>query len=256
MNFELKRRLIFVYGIACYLMFILTVLFAVGFIGNIGVSRSIDSTANMPVLPALGINMALLAVFALQHSGMARPAFKRWLTRYIPKSVERSTYVLLSSVCLGGLMWWWEPLGGAIWDVSGTTMETVMVSLYFSSWGFLFYATFLIDHFDLFGLKQVWCQLNNMDLPELGFVTPTLYRVIRHPIYAGWLGIMWIAPTMTITHLVFAAGITLYMVGGIHLEERDLANAHPEYRQYKAKVPALMPSVRRHLKSEARTQEV
>lgn len=256
MQSSITRRLIFGYGLCSYAIFVLVLIYAVGFIGNIVVPRSIDSAATMPVLAALGIDSLLIALFGVQHSGMARPAFKEWLGCYLPRSAERSTYVLLSSICLCALMWWWEPLGGAVWDFSDTTMDTVLVSLYFGSWGFLLYATFLIDHFDLFGLKQVWFQLKATEPPKVGFVTPTLYRVIRHPICVGWLGVIWFTPTMTITHLVFAAGITLYIFLGVHFEERDLIKNHPEYRQYKAKVPALMPSFKRHLKSPAKSQKV
>ena len=249
----MKRAAIFTYGVLSYALFFVTFLYAIGFIGNIAVPKSIDSAPTTSPGVAIVINTALLALFALQHSGMARPAFKRWLTRYIPKSAERSTYVLLSTLCLALLMGFWAPLGGVIWETGGWAAE-VLVSLYLASWGLLLYATFLINHFDLFGLRQVWHALRGRESADLKFVTPALYRVIRHPIYTGWLGIMWFTPTMTISHLVFALGSTAYIFMGIFFEERDLEAAHPEYTQYKAKVPALLPSFRRRLRAATKVQ--
>lgn len=252
----MKRGAIFVYGVASYALFFVTFLYSIGFIGNLWVPKTIDGEPTVGLGAALAINGALLALFALQHSGMARPAFKRWLTRYIPEAAERSTYVLLSTACLAALMYFWEPLGGGIWNVEGTVGRSVLLGLYFASWALLLYATFLINHFDLFGLRQVWYALRDKPIAELRFVTPALYRIVRHPIYVGWLGIMWFTPTMTVTHLVFAAGSTLYIMLGIKLEERDLEAAHPEYRQYKAKVPALVPSPKRRLVRDTEAQAV
>jgi protein-S-isoprenylcysteine O-methyltransferase Ste14 len=243
----MKRALILVYGIAAYALFFATFLYAIGFIGNVGVPKAIDSAPTRAFGLSLAIDLGLLALFALQHSGMARPAFKRWLTRFIPEETERSTYVLLSTLCLALLMWQWAPLGGVIWNVTTSWGAITMTALYFASWLLLLYATFLIDHFDLFGLRQVFYAYCERQMPSLEFRTPTLYRLVRHPIYVGWLGIMWFTPTMTITHLVFAAVSTAYILVGIQLEEADLEAAHPEYAQYKRKVPALIPSLRRRL---------
>lgn len=243
----MKRALIFGYGVVCYALFFATFLYSIGFIGNIWVPKSIDSAPIYPFGISLAINIGLLALFALQHSGMARPAFKRWVTRFIPQPAERSTYVLLSTLCLALLMWQWAPLGGVVWQLTQSWAAGVVMALYFASWLLLLYATFLLDHFDLFGLRQVFYALRKKSAPELEFRTPALYRLVRHPIYTGWLGIMWFTPTMTVTHLVFAAISTAYIFIGIKLEERDLMNAHPEYAQYRRKVPALIPSFRRRL---------
>jgi len=250
----MKRFLIFAYGVLSYAFFFAVFLYSIGFIGNIAVPKSIDSAPVLPLGTSLLINLGLLGLFAIQHSGMARPAFKRWLTRYIPKAAERSTYVLLSSLCLAVMMWFWAPLGGLVWDASSGLVANTLTGLYFASWGLLLYATFLINHFDLFGLSQAWYGLLDREPPAQKFVTPALYRVVRHPIYVGWLGIMWFTPTMTLTHLVFAAVSTAYILVAIQLEEADLKAAHPEYAQYKRKVPALIPSFRRRLAGDAATQ--
>jgi protein-S-isoprenylcysteine O-methyltransferase Ste14 len=242
----MKRTFVFLYGVVAYGLFFATFVYSIGFIGNVGVPKSIDSAPQLPLLPSLAINLGLLALFAVQHSGMARPGFKRWLTRHIPREAERSTYVLLSTACLALLMWLWAPLGGVIWSVSGWA-AAALAGLYFASWGLLLYTTFLINHFDLFGLRQSWYALRNRPMPKLEFVTPTLYRYVRHPLYVGWLGIFWFTPTMTVTHLVFAVATSVYILIGIRLEERDLESMHPEYRQYRRKVPALVPSLRRRL---------
>lgn len=250
----MKRISIFLYGVSSYGLFFVTFLYAIGFIGNFAVPKTIDSAPTQPLGVALLIDFALLALFAVQHSGMARPAFKRWLTRYVPEAAERSTYVLLSTLCLALLMFYWAPLGGVVWQVTSRWAEISLIGLYLASWALLLYATFLINHFDLFGLRQVWFALREKDMPALHFVTPALYRIVRHPIYVGWLGIFWFTPTMTVTHLVFAVGSTLYILVGIKLEERDLEAVHPEYAQYKRKVPGLIPSLRRRLSGSTEAQ--
>ncbi|MGI9234856.1 MAG: methanethiol S-methyltransferase [Woeseiaceae bacterium] len=243
----MKRTFIFTYGVLSYALFFVTFLYSIGFVGNLVVPRSIDSAPTLPLATALLVDLALLTLFAVQHSGMARPAFKRWLTRFIPAAAERSTYVLLSTICLAVLMYFWAPLGGVVWQTTSRWAEVSLIGLYLSSWTLLLYATFLINHFDLFGLRQVWFALRDKEMPALKFVTPALYRIVRHPIYVGWLGIVWFTPTMTVTHFVFAVGATLYILVGIKLEERDLEAAHPEYSQYKRKVPGLIPSMGRRL---------
>ncbi|GAB3032645.1 methanethiol S-methyltransferase [Bowmanella dokdonensis] len=243
----MKPVLILGYGLLSYGLFFVTFLYSIGFVGNLWVPHSIDSTPTQPLAMALLTNLALLTLFAVQHSGMARPAFKRWLTRYIPEAAERSTYVLLSTLCLALLMYGWSPMGGTLWQMDSQWARCLMHSLYLASWGLLLYATFLINHFDLFGLRQVWAAFRRRQPAPLRFVTPTLYRIVRHPIYVGWLGIVWFTPTMTVTHALFAAGATAYILVGIKLEEKDLEDAHPEYAQYKRKVPALIPSLRRRL---------
>lgn len=243
----MKRLSIFAYGIASYLLFFVTFLYSIGFVGNFAVPKAIDSPPLLPLVNALLIDLGLLAVFAIQHSGMARPAFKRWLTRFIPEAAERSTYVLMSTIAMAALMAFWQPLGGDIWNVQGTLLASALIAAYLASWALLLYATFLINHFDLFGLRQVWYALRRQPVPSLKFVTPALYRIVRHPIYVGWLGIFWFTPTMTATHLLMAVGTTIYIIAAVKLEERDLMAAHPEYAQYRRKVPALIPSLTRRL---------
>lgn len=243
----MKRILLFTYGVLSYAVFFGVFLYAIGFIGNIAVPKSIDSAPVLPFWTSLAIDLGLLSLFAIQHSGMARPAFKRWLTKLIPSEAERPTYVLLSSLCLVALFAFWAPLGGVVWNVAQNWAAITLWALYFASWALLLYVTFLIDHFELFGLRQAFNALRNRPMPELKFVTPTLYRIVRHPLYVGWLGIFWFAPTMTGTHLVFALVTTAYILVAIQLEERDLEKVHPEYAQYKRKVPMLIPSFRRRL---------
>jgi protein-S-isoprenylcysteine O-methyltransferase Ste14 len=243
----MKRYLIFGYGVLSYALFFASFIYAIGFIGNVGVPKSIDSEALFPLGTSLLINLGLLSLFAVQHSVMARPAFKRWLTKFIPAQAERSTYVLLSTLCMALLMWQWAPLGGVVWNITNSWGATAMTVLYFASWALLLYATFLINHFDLFGLRQVMNAMQKKTTPQLAFQTPALYRIVRHPIYVGWLGIFWFTPTMTVTHLVFAMIASAYTIVGMKLEEADLENAHPEYGQYKRDVPALIPSFRRRL---------
>ena len=245
----MKRLAIFLYGLICYAVFFGTFLYAVGFIGNLLVPKSIDSPADVSLGDALGLNLALLALFAVQHSVMARPAFKRWWTRIVPASAERSTYVLFSSLALIVLFWFWQPMGGVVWDVSSAVGVDIAYGIYAAGWALLLYATFMIDHFDLFGLRQVWLQLVGKPLAPLTFKTPWLYRQVRHPIYVAWLMIMWATPTMTVAHLVFALMSTAYILVAIQFEEHDLIAAHPEYAGYKQRVPSLIPFTRRRRES-------
>jgi len=237
----MKRAVIFLYGIASYGVFFATFLYAVGFIGNFGVPKTMDSPREISLGAALAIDLGLLALFAVQHSVMARPAFKQWWTRIIPGSAERSTYVLFSSLALILLFWLWQPMGGEIWRVSSPAAVKFLYGLYAFGWLLLLYVTFLINHFDLFGLRQVWLQLIGRPYTAVPFVTPWLYRQVRHPLYIGWFTIVWAAPTMTVAHLVFAAMCTAYILFGIQLEEHDLIVAHPEYAEYRRRVPMLIP---------------
>jgi protein-S-isoprenylcysteine O-methyltransferase Ste14 len=241
----MKRVSIFVYGVACYGVFLVTFLYAIGFIGNLWVPKSIDSPRGVPFGTALLTDLGLLALFAVQHSVMARPAFKRWWTRVIPEPAERSTYVLFSSLALIGLFVAWQPLGGVVWSVTPGVGEAVTYGAYAFGWALLLVSTFLINHFDLFGLRQVWLALVGRPYRALPFRTPTLYRYVRHPLYVGWLFIFWSAPVMTVTHLVFAVATSAYILLAIPLEERDLCAMHPEYAEYRRRVPMLMPFVKR-----------
>jgi protein-S-isoprenylcysteine O-methyltransferase Ste14 len=237
----MKRLAIFAYGLVCYAVFFATFLYAVGFIGHLWVPKAIDSPREVSMGTALLVNLGLLALFAVQHSVMARPAFKRWWTRIVPESAERSTYVLFSSVALILLFWFWQPMGGDIWNITASWGVDAMYAVYAAGWALLLYSTFLINHFDLFGLRQVWLQLIGKPCAPLNFKTPWLYRQVRHPIYVGWLMIIWATPTMSVAHFVFALMSTAYILIGLRLEERDLIAAHPEYADYMKRVPGLLP---------------
>ena len=238
----MKRIGYFVCGCACYLVFLGTFLYAIAFIGNLVVPRTLDGVASVPVGRAVAIDAALLLLFALQHSVMARRWFKESWTRIVPQPVERSTYVLLSSLALLLLFSRWEPIGGIIWSVENPTGRLILLSLFAFGWLLVLIATFLINHFDLFGLRQVWLYLQGRPYSTLPFSTPALYRVVRHPLYVGWLLTFWMTPTMTIAHLLFSVATTAYIVMAIQFEERDLIVSHGErYRQYRSMVPMLIP---------------
>ncbi len=245
----IKRLSIFIYGVLSYVVFFATFLYAIGFVGNLWVSKwvpkSMDSPREVPFTTALLIDVALLGLFAVQHSLMARPAFKRWWTRIVPPAAERSTYVLFSSLALILLFAYWQPLGGSVWNVTSPFGQAVLYGTYALGWAVLLFATFLINHFDLFGLRQVWLELLGKPYRPLTFGTPVLYRYVRHPIYVGWFLIFWATPTMTVTHLVFALATSAYMLIAIQLEERDLIDEHPEYEDYRRRVPMLVPFTKR-----------
>ena len=244
----MKRWLIFLYGVACYAIAFVTLLYAIGFVGNFLVPKSIDSAPRVSLGLALLIDGVVLALFAIQHSVMARPAFKRWWTRIVPKEAERSTYILFSAFALIVMFVYWEPLGGGVWDVQSAIGRDVLYGLFAFGWFLVFLSTFLINHFDLFGLRQIWLQLREKPYKPLPFKTPMLYRIVRHPLYVGLLFAFWSTPTMTLTHLVFAIATTAYILIAIQLEERDLLAAHPEYAQYRKRVPMLVPFLTRRRK--------
>jgi methanethiol S-methyltransferase len=235
----------FLYGVLSYGVFLGVFLYAIGFIGGFFTPTTLDGAPRRPLVEALAIDLALLGLFAVQHSVMARPAFKRWWTRIVPEAVERSTYVLLSSLALVALFAFWEPIGGVIWSTQGLARE-VVIGVYLFGWALLLYTTFLIDHFDLFGLRQVWNRLKGNSYEPPKFYTPSLYKVVRHPLYIGWLTIFWAAPTMTVAHLVFALATTAYILIAIQLEERDLVAAFGErYIDYRRNTPMLIPRLGR-----------
>lgn len=236
-----KRILYFSYGAAVYTLFFGTILYAAGFIGNLFVPVRIDGTGQAPLWQALLIDSALLGIFAVQHSVMARPAFKRWWIRFVPKPIERSTYVLFSSLALIALFANWEPIGGVIWNITDPVGQVVLWSVFALGWLVVLVSTFLINHFDLFGLRQVWLNLIGKPYAALSFRTPLFYRHVRHPLYIGFLLAFWATPTMTVAHLVFAVATTAYILIAIRLEERDLVEAHPEYEGYRERVPMLIP---------------
>ncbi|HWB13745.1 MAG TPA: isoprenylcysteine carboxylmethyltransferase family protein [Pirellulales bacterium] len=258
----MKRILVFAYGLTNYLVFMGTSLYLAGFLGNQFVPRSIDAAPAGPLWAALLVNTLLLAAFAVQHSVMARPRFKQWWTRFVPTPAERSTYVMFSNLALILLFWQWRPMGGVIWDVREPIVRGIIHGLFTFGWLNVLLATFLINHFDLFGVRQVWLYLRGKPYTSLAFKTPGPYRLVRHPLYVGWLMAFWAAPTMTVAHLFFAVGMTVYILVAIRLEERDLIEHHGEaYADYRRKVPMLIPlpfsgeDTRRHKDTSATTVE-
>jgi methanethiol S-methyltransferase len=238
----LARWSAFVYGVTCYLISLATMLYAIGFIGNLIVPKSIDSGPQGPLAWALLIDACLVGLFAVQHSLMARPWFKRAWARIVPEPVERATYVLFSSLALLGLFWLWQPIGGSIWSVESPAGRWALRGLYAFGWLLLLVSTCLIDHFDLFGLSQVWRHLRGRAPVAPEFRTPGLYRHVRHPIYMGWLCIFWATPEMTAAHLVFAVATTAYILAAIPIEERDLIQLHGDvYRRYREQVAMILP---------------
>lgn len=233
----------FAYGVACYVLFLLTFLYAIGFVADLGVPKAIDSGAPASALVAVGVDALLLGLFALQHSGMARRGFKRWLTRAVPRSVERSTYVLVTSLVLLLLFWQWRPLPGVVWRVDDAAGADLLWALSALGWGTVLLGTFMINHAHLFGLSQVWARLRGQEAPEPRFQTLWLYRYIRHPLMAGFLVAFWATPVMSAGHLLFAAAATGYiLVGTLAFEERDLERYLGEpYRRYRREVPAFIP---------------
>jgi methanethiol S-methyltransferase len=237
----MSRFGIFIYGLLCYAVSLGVFVYAMGFIGGFFTPTTLDGLPTRSLVPSLLIDISLLVVFSLQHSVMARPAFKRLWTRLVPQAAERSTYVLASSIALGAVFVLWAPIGGVVWQLSGAARQ-VMVGLYIFGWALLFYTTFLIDHFDLFGLKQVWRRLTGKQYRAPRFFTPSLYKLVRHPLYIGWLTVFWAAPTMTASHLLFALLTTVYILAAIRLEEKDLVDAFgEEYIAYRKRTPMLVP---------------
>jgi len=238
----MKRILAVLYGLAAYLFFFVTFLYAIGFIAGVGVPKTVDGGAVAPLGEAILVNLSLLSLFAVQHSVMARSGFKRWWARFVPPAVERSTYVLTASAALALLLWQWRPLPAVIWQVSNPNAAMALVALEALGWGVVLTSTFLINHFELFGLHQVYSNLVGEPMPALKFKTPLFYKVVRHPIYLGFIIAFWAAPTMTAGHLLFAAVTTAYIFVGITLEERDLVGVFgDEYRRYRQRVAMLVP---------------
>ena len=238
----LGRITAFIYGVLCYLVFFGTFLYAVGFMGNLIVPKSIDSGRQEPFGVAVLIDTGLLLVFAIQHSVMARQWFKRAWTRFIPEPVERSTYVLISSLLLLLLFWQWRPLGGQLWNVENNAGRIALLAGFATGWFLVLISTFLINHFDLFGLRQVYYYLRGRQYSPVAFRTPALYRFVRHPLYLGWLLAFWSTPTMTATHLFFAIVTTGYILVAIQFEERDMIRFYGEtYRRYRQQIPMIIP---------------
>ncbi len=238
------RRVFFVYGVACHAMFLVVYAWMAAFVGNFGFGLipTIDGPANGSLMVAVVIDALLVAAFAVPHSVMARPAFKRWWTQFVPEPIERSTYVLVSNLLMGLLLWQWRPMGGVVWDVSNPAGRWALHGLFAFGWLMVPAVSLLIDHFDLFGSRQVWLHLRGSAYSERPFRQPMIYRFVRHPLYVGWMVAFWATPTMTVSHLVFAVLTTAYMLIAIPIEERDLVKRFGDsYVEYRKRVGGLVP---------------
>jgi methanethiol S-methyltransferase len=236
----------FLFGLVAYLVFLPTFLYAIGFVTGLLVPKTIDSGPVVPLAEALIVNILLMSLFAVQHSAMARKPFKQWWTQFVPVAVERSTYVLLTSLALILLFWQWRPIPTVVWEITNPQIAMAVTALSLAGWLLVLFSTFLINHFELFGLRQVAINLAGRKMPEPRFKTPVLYKVVRHPIYLGFIIAFWAAPVMTVGHLLFAAVTTAYIFVGIFLEERDLIQLFgEEYKRYRAHVGMLVPFRRR-----------
>jgi methanethiol S-methyltransferase len=236
-----------VYGVFCYVAFLGSFLYAIGFVGNLIVPRTIDSGLSAAFPEALAIDLTLLGLFAVQHSVMARPGFKRVWTRIVPHSVERSTYVLFSSLLLALLCWYWRPIPGVVWDISTPWLSAVVSALFALGWAIVLFSSFLISHFELFGLRQAYLRVRGLDYTPVSFTQRALYKVVRHPLMLGFVIAFWATPSMSVGHLVFAVATSGYIFVGISLEERDLMKHHgADYAAYRARVPMLFPTGLKH----------
>lgn len=236
------KLIVALYGVISYVVFLLSFLYAIGFVGNLIVPKSIDSGTLSPMPESLLINLGLLSLFAVQHSVMARPGFKVWFTKIIPESIERSTYVLLSSLLLFLLYWQWRPMPGVIWDIEMQIMKLIICGVFWLGWLTVLLSTFMINHFDLFGLRQVYLNYKNQDYSHLDFKIIGLYKLCRHPIMLGFIIAFWAASTMTAGHLLFAVVVTIYVFVALQFEERDLVSFFGDrYREYQQKVPMVFP---------------
>jgi protein-S-isoprenylcysteine O-methyltransferase Ste14 len=246
-----RRVAVFAFGVVSYAVFLATFLYALAFVGGFLVPTTLDGAPRLPFAGALAIDLGLLTLFALQHSVMARPAFKRAWSRLVPQPMERPIYVLASSLCLIAMFVFWQPLGGTVWRVESPVGKAIAYVLFAFGWGLVLVTTFLINHFDLFGLRQVWLHLLGRPYRRLHFVEPGPYKLVRHPLYLGWLFAFWSTPTMAASHLVFAIMTTAYILVAIQLEERDLVAEHgASYESYRRRVPMLVPRSARRSRSE------
>lgn len=246
----MKKSIILLYGIAAYFVFLIAFLYAIGFVGNIIVPKSIDSGTETTLFTSLFINVILLSVFALQHSIMARPAFKKWFTTIISPAMERSTYILLSSLALILIYWQWQPITTIVWEAENKITINVLTGIFFLGWLIVLLSTFMINHFELFGLAQIFDNLKNRQTPNPKFQTNYLYKIVRHPIMLGFIIAFWATPTMTVGHLLFTTVTTIYILIAIkYLEEKDLRKFIGEkYETYQKEVPMIVPFTKNKFK--------
>lgn len=238
----MTRFLTLCYGAVSYVLFLAVFVYAILWVGDLGVPRSVDHAVQAPWGQAVAIDVVLLTLFAVQHSVMARPAFKRWWTRFVPQSIERSTYVLAASAVLALVLWQWRELPTVVWEVSSPPARWAIYIVFWLGWAVVLASTFMINHFELFGLKQVFAAWRGHGQAETGFRTTLFYRVVRHPLNLGFIVAFWAAPTMTVGHLLFASVTTAWIFLAMHLEERDLmAKLGPRYAAYRETVPMIVP---------------
>ncbi len=248
----MKRWLFFIYGVACYLLFLGTFAYMAGFVGGFEVPKTIETPSALPLAGAVAVNLLLIGLFSVQHSVMARPAFKRFWTRIVPQAIERSTYVLASNAVTILLMAGWQGIDLTVWNVQDTRARTVLWILFAIGWLLVPTVTLLLNHFDLFGLRQVWLHLQGREYKSFEFRVPSFYKHVRHPLYVGWAMAFWMTPTMTVGHLMFASMMTIYMMGAALIEERDLiAHFGEQYREYRRRVPMFVPRIRNSAKMES-----
>lgn len=251
----MSRILAFIYGVVCYLISMIAILYSIGFVGNFIVPKTLDSNLDGSLINRILIDISLIALFGIQHSLMARQNFKKWWTKIIPHPIERSTYVLMASLTLLLLFWQWHSLGGMIWNIQNPIVSNIIYGIFALGWLIVLISTFMINHFDLFGLRQVYLYLRGQEYEYLGFRTPGFYKYVRHPIMLGFVIAFWATPTMTFSHLIFALGTTIYTLVGIKLEEVDMISIYGDlYQEYREQVSMLIPIPRIKL-TEKKVQE-